>query len=149
MSAKRVTLDPKSNQKNSKKIKYLTIAHSPLSSLNNSHDSALKNFFPMNFALKQSLSNTPVFQYFHTSTVQSGLAYTPSQIQECVSKGIPISNFTVSESFYDGTINATFDSFDASSRRGYDIVDAWNDQMDSRERIRDAYHNNDITIPNE
>lgn len=103
----------------------------------------------MIFALKISNSNSPVRQYFQSSTVQSGLAYTPSQIQDCVSKGIPISNFTATELFYDGVVNATFDSFDPSTRRGYDIVDAWNDQQDSRSRIRDAYYNNDVTIPNE
>lgn len=104
---------------------------------------------PMIYALKISNSNVPVRQYFKSSTVQSGLAYTPSQIQDCVSKGIPVTNFTAAESFYDGTVNTTFDSFDSSTRRGYDIVDAWNDQQSSRERLRDAYHNNDVTIPNE
>lgn len=103
----------------------------------------------MIFALKLSAHNRPVRQFFQSSTVQSGLAYTPSQIQDCVSKGIPITNFTASESFYDGTVNTTFDSFDVSSRRGYDIVDAWNDQQNSRQRIRDAYYNNDVTIPSE
>lgn len=103
----------------------------------------------MIYALKQSASNSPIRQYFQSSTVQSGLAYTPSQIQDCVAKGIPITNFTAAESFYDGSVNTTFDSFDISSRRGYDIVDAWNDQQNSRQRIRDAYHNNDVTIPNE
>lgn len=102
----------------------------------------------MIYALKLSNSLPTVRQHFQTSTVVSGLAYTPAQIQECVSRGVPVTNFSAAEMFYDGDVSTTFDSFDASTRRGYDIVDAWNDQKSSREKLSKAYQDPSVMIDN-
>lgn len=102
----------------------------------------------MIYALKLSNSLPTVRQHFQTSTVVSGLSYTPAQIQECVARGVPVTNFTAAEMFYDGDVNTTFDSFDSTTRRGYDIVDAWNEQQSSRKRLSDAYNNPSVMIDN-
>lgn len=68
--------------------------------------------------------------------VQSSLSVTPSQMMYNAEHGIPIASQLVDESqFYDGDTGRQV-TLPNWYRRGYDIVDAWNDQNDSRSKVR-------------
>lgn len=68
--------------------------------------------------------------------VQPGLALTPREIAEMTRAGIPISNVNASQ-FFDGYRTLDFDP-GLLSRRGTDITDVWNAQMDSRKKLSKA-----------
>lgn len=68
--------------------------------------------------------------------VQPGLALTPSQISEMTRAGIPISNVNAMQ-FFDGYRTLDFQP-GLLNRRGVDIIDAWEAQQDSREKLSKA-----------
>lgn len=68
--------------------------------------------------------------------VQDGLALTPSKVAEMTRAGIPISTVNAM-GFHDGYRTLDFEPF-ILNRRGVDMIDAWNAQMDSRKKLRDA-----------
>lgn len=68
--------------------------------------------------------------------VQSSLSVTPAEMMYNAEHGIPIASQLVDESqFYDGDTGrqVTLPNWYC---RGYDIVDAWNDQHESRSKVR-------------
>lgn len=65
--------------------------------------------------------------------VQPGLALTPSQISELTRAGVPISNVNAMQ-FFDGYRTLDFQP-GLLNRRGVDLVDAWEAQMDSRKKL--------------
>lgn len=68
--------------------------------------------------------------------VQPGLALTPSQINEMTRAGIPISNVNAMQ-FFDGYRTLDFQP-GLLNRRGVDMIDAWEHQMDARKKLVDA-----------
>lgn len=88
-------------------------------------------------SIKKSASHSRLYQTFPPSSTQQGLAYTPSQMLELTNRGVPISSLNVCQGF-EGTLDASFDSLPPSEVRGYDIVRAWNEQQDARDKISKA-----------
>lgn len=66
--------------------------------------------------------------------VQDGLAVTPSQMEELVRRGIPVSTANLGNEFYDGLPNNDF-YVAPMYQRGVDMADLWNTANDSKERI--------------
>ena len=70
--------------------------------------------------------------------VLNGLCYTPSQMYEKAKKGIPIASQQVpDEHFIEGDDNYA-PVVDIEYRRGIDINDLWNEQMNVHKKFRDA-----------
>lgn len=67
--------------------------------------------------------------------VQTGLAVTPAQMSEMVSRGIPVSTTNLGNQFYDGRPSSDFE-VDPIYRRGVDIADVFEAQEDSKHKIR-------------
>lgn len=76
------------------------------------------------------------------SQTRPNQAYTPAEMADMVSRGIPVSNF-VSECFNDGSPSSTFDDLPLEHTRGIDVNEVWNAQQDSRKKLVGA-HNTDV-----
>lgn len=92
--------------------------------------------------IKKLSTRSHICETSNKTDVRPGLSYTPAQMAEMVSRGIPVSNFT-SEQFDDGTSSRQFEDLLLENTRGVDINDAWNAQQDARKKFR-AAHQNDI-----
>lgn len=70
--------------------------------------------------------------------VQGGLAYTPSKMMQLAQDGIPISTQTAAGVQYDdGYRKLDFEPL-MEFRRGVDITDVWEADMDARQKVKNA-----------
>lgn len=70
--------------------------------------------------------------------VEQNLAYTPSQMNELRERGIPISAQSFTSQFYDGDTTGDM-SIDPVCTRGFEAIDAWNLEKDSKSRLAKAH----------
>lgn len=68
---------------------------------------------------------------------EQNIAVTPSQIQQMVERGIPVSPSNAS-AFIDGVINPSFD-VPIEERRGVDVVDVWDASQDAKRQLIKAH----------
>uniref|UniRef100_A0AAU8B4R9 Uncharacterized protein n=1 Tax=Dulem virus 249 TaxID=3145726 RepID=A0AAU8B4R9_9VIRU len=66
--------------------------------------------------------------------VQSGLAYTPADMQRMAERGVSISSQNMEGSYYYEPASKTFD-IGLMDTRGVDPADIWNAQMDARDKL--------------
>lgn len=72
--------------------------------------------------------------------VKDGLAYTPTDVATLTSRGVAVSCPSASL-FCEGSANCDFDVVtDVGFTRGYDIVSAYDNQMEARSKARQALH---------
>lgn len=65
--------------------------------------------------------------------VQDGLTYTPAQMDMMRKQGIPISSYCPSDDqFDDGALSP---QLSPEYCRGFSLIDAWNDAMESKSKI--------------
>lgn len=69
--------------------------------------------------------------------VQSHLSVTPSEMNQMRERGIPISSHCDPSKFYDGDTSPSV-SIDPMLMRGVDILDAWNAEQTSKNRLNNA-----------
>lgn len=69
--------------------------------------------------------------------VTNNLSVTPSDMLTNSKLGVPISSQVDTSNFYDGDTSFSM-SIDPMLRRGVDIVDAWNSEMDAKSRLESA-----------
>lgn len=67
---------------------------------------------------------------------QRGLAVTPSEMMRLADQGIPIASNMDATQFYDGDDSPNI-SLPREFERGYDAIDAYNDEMDARAKLSD------------
>lgn len=72
--------------------------------------------------------------------VTPGLAVTPADMLFNSEHGIPIKSQIDDSQFYDGDTSMSMD-ISPEHIRGYDIVDAWNDQLDAKNKFSRARKN--------
>lgn len=65
----------------------------------------------------------------------SDLAITPSIMADMVDKGIPVSSQALSGQYFDGVENPNWD-LPIDQKRGVDVAEVWNAQLDSRQNVR-------------
>lgn len=73
--------------------------------------------------------------------VIDGLTYSVAQMADLVARGLPVNSVNVQQMALQpgqGVANPSWD-VDPSQVRGYDIADAWEQQVNAREKIRKAY----------
>lgn len=73
--------------------------------------------------------------------VIDGLTYSVAQMVDLVNRGLPVNSVNVQQMALQpgqGVANPSWD-VDPSQVRGYDIADAWEQQVNAREKIRNAY----------
>ncbi len=73
--------------------------------------------------------------------VIDGLTYSVAQMADLVARGLPVNSVNVQQMALQpsqGVPNPSWD-VDPSQVRGFDIADAWELQVNSREKIRKAY----------
>lgn len=73
--------------------------------------------------------------------VIDGLTYSVAQMADLVARGLPVNSVNVQQMALQpgqGVPNPSWD-VDPSQVRGYDIADAWEQQVHAREKIRKAY----------
>lgn len=71
--------------------------------------------------------------------VISGLCYTPAQMYDAASRGVPIASRQVpDEHFTEGDTDYS-PHVDIEYRRGIDINDLWNESQNVRSKMRNAY----------
>lgn len=73
--------------------------------------------------------------------VIDGLTYSVAQMVDLVNRGLPVNSVNVQQMALQpgqGVANPSWD-VDPSQVRGFDIADAWELQVSSREKIRNAY----------
>lgn len=89
----------------------------------------------MNSRIKsQRYRNNPC-RISSVSEVRQGLSYTPSDMLNAQSHGIPITNQLFNDSlFYDGDVSNDM-TLSVDLTRGVDINDVWNAQQDSRSKL--------------
>lgn len=92
--------------------------------------------------LIKKLSSRPVPSGCTNNTVpyvytEQNIAVTPSQIQQMVERGIPVSPSNAS-SFIDGVPNPSFD-VPIEHRRGVDVVDVWDASQDAKRSLIQAH----------
>lgn len=83
---------------------------------------------------RQRLRNTYHVEPIH---VQNNLSVTPSQMNQMRMHGIPISSNLDTSKFYDGDSSPVV-SIDPMLMRGVDILDAWNAEQSSKNRLANA-----------
>lgn len=91
---------------------------------------------PFTSSFRPSFKACSVRRASDEDDVQPGLALTPSQVAEMTRAGVPISGVNAM-GFFDGHRTLGFDP-GLLNRRGVDLIDVWNAQMDSREKLRDV-----------
>lgn len=69
--------------------------------------------------------------------VESGLAYTPADMQRMATKGISINSMNMEGSYYYEAQSKSWD-IPIADRRGVDPADIWNAQMSARDNLRSA-----------
>lgn len=67
--------------------------------------------------------------------VQSGLAYTPADMQRMAERGVAVSSQNMEGSFYYEPASKDYD-LNLMDTRGVDPADIWNAQMDARDKLR-------------
>lgn len=67
--------------------------------------------------------------------VQSHLTVTPSEMLELSKHGVPIASQMRPDMFYDGDNSPVVD-LAPEFRRGFDVNDAWNAEMDAKVKLR-------------
>lgn len=70
--------------------------------------------------------------------VQNGLAMTPSDVLRSAEAGIPVSAQMNASFFDDGHFGSDW-NLDLNDRRGVDIGHLWQEQMSSRQKMRNAH----------
>lgn len=93
---------------------------------------------------KNSLSQHRPEEYYpepkYNKTIQNG-SYTPSEMASLAVQGIPISQQTIADSYFaDGDFSESVVA-DPMLSRGYDMNDAFNDEMDAKSKILGAHLN--------
>lgn len=81
----------------------------------------------------------------HERPVQSGLAYSPSQMMESALAGVPISTANVDAQFLSSSPDNGYDSLPFESRRGVDLNDCWSEELRIKGKIRNG-HREDIRL---
>lgn len=73
--------------------------------------------------------------------VQSGLAYTPSDMRNMIKKGYPVAPQNLSDDFFSDTDFRPANNFevDVFERRSVSINDVWETQQDSRKKVKQAH----------
>lgn len=105
----------------------------------------MSKFFDIN---KDSFRPAVCLRHDDEEPVQSGLAYTPSRMMELAEQGIPISVQTAGNSVSYDEGYRTLDYEPALEwRRGTDINDIWEAQMDARENVNKAFKNAREKVP--
>lgn len=66
--------------------------------------------------------------------VQSGLAYTPADMQRMAERGVAVSSQNMEGSYYYEPASKDFD-VSLMDSRGVDPADIWNAQMDARDKL--------------
>lgn len=71
---------------------------------------------------------------------QNNLAFDLKDMDELRERGVPISNQTLADSFYDGDPSGNVDNFNIAPEltRGFDMNDVWNLSKESHEKITKA-----------
>uniref|UniRef100_A0AAU8AXJ0 Internal scaffolding protein n=1 Tax=Dulem virus 247 TaxID=3145724 RepID=A0AAU8AXJ0_9VIRU len=67
--------------------------------------------------------------------VQSGLAYTPADMQRMAERGVSISSQNMEGSYYYEPASKDYE-VNLMDTRGVDPADIWNAQMDARDKLR-------------
>lgn len=73
--------------------------------------------------------------YIPELPVKAGLSVTPSQMMDLTQRGLSVSNSN-NLLFVDGVLEPSFD-IPINERRGVDVNDVWNAQVDSRRKLID------------
>ena len=71
-------------------------------------------------------------------SVQSGLSYTPAQMQSMAERGIPVSSQSMDGLFYDGDPKPTWD-VPMEHIRGIDAAALWQKRKDVQSKMRNGY----------
>lgn len=83
----------------------------------------------------RSMAVTPLVE--GETLVESGLAYTPADMQRMAQQGVAINSMNMEGSYYYEPQSKSWD-IPISERRGIDPADIWNAQMDARNKLRSA-----------
>lgn len=83
----------------------------------------------------RSLASTPLCNGEYP--VESGLAYTPADMQRMAAKGVSINSMNMEGSYYYDAQTKNWD-IPITDRRGVDPADIWNAQMSARDNLRSA-----------
>lgn len=88
----------------------------------------------------QYLNNPPSDRYYtsvHDISVKNNLSVTPSDMLDMTNAGVAVSTASA-DAFFDGDQSSSFD-IPREYTRGYDAVDAFNYQSESRSKVKNVY----------
>lgn len=68
--------------------------------------------------------------------INPALAMTPAQMNQMLMAGQPIATSNLASQFYEGSENLKFSDFEINDQRGIDASDVWQEQQESRHKVK-------------